>query len=353
MMRDGNRAEQVPTRAEGIDLGGPGGKRARAVFHAALGASLQDRGTRTAESMQGKLGWFKLRYTNNELQQILDTADRYRPKVISAPKRGDVMDPVTGEPKPVTGNVELTEKGETIHAPRGASPTDLGETGIRSTVLMWEAFSNSEKLVKVGVALSPIVGGVVAFLTAPVNRWAAVAIVVQLWWAAVLYSGWRGETALKAAALAWPRLEGYRPRRYEFETHRWRHGLFPLLEWFVLLLALGGLLLWLEVEPAWSFWNWSGDEWAVAAGSVAALLAVAGIIVHRVCIRPLSAAWKLEAQEVNKWRQAGRPDFFAPEGSDEWVPQLEPLASAAIATPERDDQDELAPQSGAGTGGEL
>jgi hypothetical protein len=268
---------QVPAGAEdGIDLDGPAGKRARRVFHAALAASLQNRGVRTAEFMQGKLGWFKLRYTNNELQAVLDTADRFHPAVIDAPKRGDVTDPATGKPNPVIGNVELTPEGGKLTAPRGASLTDLGNTGVLWTVLMWKGFDGFSGIVKALVVLVPVLASIVAFLTAPGNSWVAVAVVVLVWWAFVLFVGWRGELALKAAALAWPRLKLYRPCRYRFETHPWRHWLFPLVEWLVALLTAGALLLWQQVHPSWSWLGLTGDDWAALAGTAAALLALAG-----------------------------------------------------------------------------
>ena len=361
MSRDG-RAPRVPDGVDrqGIRLDGPEGKRARRVFHAALAASLQNRGTRTAEFMQGKLGWFKLRYTNNELQQVLDTADRFAPAVIEAAKRGDVTDLATRRTNPVIGNVKLTERtGEKLSAPRGGSLTDLGKTGVLWTVLMWKGFSGFSIIVKAAIVLFPFAGGSVAFFKAPGNSWVAVALVVQVWWTFVLVVGWRSEYALKAAALAWPRLKDYRPCRYQFETHPWRHWFFPLVEWLVVLLAMGALLLWQQVSPKWSLLGWSGDDWAAVAGVAAALLAVAGIIVNDSVIRPLSVAWKREAEAVNQWRFEGRPDFSAPDGVDEWVPQLAPDAVAALAQPAAEstggvpDEDELAPPSAEGTGGEL
>jgi hypothetical protein len=135
----------APAAAEGIDLSRA---RARRVFHAALAASLQTSGDRTAEEMQGLLGWFHLRYTNNELQSVLDSAASFYPKVISAPKRGDLADAATRKRNPVIGNVELTEAGQKMRAPRGASLTDLGSIGVRSTVLMWSGAEGAGKIAK-------------------------------------------------------------------------------------------------------------------------------------------------------------------------------------------------------------
>jgi hypothetical protein len=353
---------------DGINLDDSGGKRARQVFHAALAASLQDRGDRTAEFMQGKLGWFKLRYTNNELQDVLDTATRYRPKVIDATERGRLTN-ATGERNPVIGNVVLSPTGEKLTAPRGASLTDLTKTGVLWTVLMWKGFDGFSGVVKLLVGLFPLASLAVGIVTK--HYWLLVALVVMVWWTFVLAIGYRGERALKAAALAWRRLELYRPCRYRYETHRWRHWFFPVMEWLFVLLVAGTLLLWLQVSSKWSWLGWTGDDWAMVTGWAAALLALAGIVVNGVCIRPLSVAWKEEADAVNRWRFEGRPDLSAPDGLSEWVPQLPPATAAAPAQPggayaERAaaafgsddaeafaDQDALAPPSAEGPGGEL
>lgn len=120
--------------ADGIRLGGSErrAKCARRVFHSALAASLKEHGGRTAEQMSGRLGWFVLRYTDAELQDVLMSARRF--EVVHT-------DQSPSYDEPVRGNVRLSEDGRKLSAPRGASLHDLSRTGVRATTLMWTTFS--------------------------------------------------------------------------------------------------------------------------------------------------------------------------------------------------------------------
>jgi hypothetical protein len=121
-------------------------------------------------------------------------------------------------------------------------------------------------------------------------------------------------------------------------------------------LVAGALLLWLQVQPSWSQWGLSGDDWAELAGWIAALLALDGIILTDAKIRPLRVAWANEAKAVNDWRFDGRPDLAAPDGVEEWTPQLAPAPAGGQPdrpyTPLVSDQDLLAPFPAEGLGGE-
>jgi len=240
--------------------------------------------------MSGKLGWFVLRYTDVEFQQVLQSARRF--EVIETPESPNFDEPVVG-------NVQLADNGKKLTAPRGASLLDLGNSGVRATVLMWSVFGGAEKPVTVAAGL---IGPPAALVGAwfLLHRWWVVALLLLAWLALVLLLGASGERALKAAALAWPRMRYYRPCRYAWETHAWRHWFFPVVEWVTAALVAGALLL--------------GLPWAFALGPAAAVVALIGVVMYRRRVRPLREAWIEEAGQVYGCRQAGRPDLAVTAG---------------------------------------
>jgi hypothetical protein len=301
--------------------------------------------------MQGRLGWFRLRFTNNEMQELLKSARAY--KVVSTPELPNLD-------KPVTGNVELTEDGKKLKPPRGASARDLGHIGVATTVLLWKAYDPVSKVVTVAAWFFGLLVAAGAWFAA--NKWWALAALLLFWWAVVLSFGWRGEKRLQHAANAWGRLKAYRRARWDFETHGWRHEFFPVVEWLVPALVALALLL--------------GTPEAYWLGGAAAALVLLGVGVYWWRIRPLRDEWLTEARLVKMRRKAGRPAITAPPGVTEWplvarkrrhthagaegvradleADELgeDAAVDAAIAAA-AGDEDELAPSDDRQTGGEL
>jgi hypothetical protein len=229
--------------------------------------------------MSGQLGWFVLRYTDGELQDVLQTARSFG--AIDTPNSA-------GLDEPVHGNVELADDAKKLKAPRGASLLDLGKNGVWATVLMWNIFGGAEKPVVTAAGLigPPALAAGAWFLT---RRWWVVAALLLIWLAIVLFFGARGERDLKAAAKSWPRLQAYRPWRYTFDTHAWRQWFFPLAEWFFAALISGAVLI--------------GGREAIYLGASAGVVGLMGLVLYRWRIRPLKSRWISEANRVYACRR--------------------------------------------------
>lgn len=118
------------------------------------------------------------------------------------------------------------------------------------------------------------------------------AVLILAWLALVLSLGARDELDLKAAAQSWRRLQVYRPHRFAFETHTWRHWFFPIAEWATAAAVLAGVLI--------------GTPWAYPMWGSALAVAVVGVAAHRLRIRPLRKAWLAETNSVYTCRRGQR-----------------------------------------------
>jgi hypothetical protein len=261
----------------------PDAVRARAVYLGALIASIGRFGGRTVDEMRGKLGWFILKYTDNELQVILDTARRYG--FLHTPQIQNELFGVL-----VTGNVTATKEGKKLPVPRGGSPSDLSRNALSTGLLMWSSFTGTRPGVAALAGLAPPLAALGAWLQT--HNWWLVALIGLAWLAAVLFLGVRGDRALKAAAEAWPRLEYYRPARYAFQTHRWRYWMLPLLWWVIVAFATFAILV--------------GGKVGVYFGVGAGLVALAAVGVNQWKVAPLGRGWLREAGRVYGCRRKRR-----------------------------------------------
>jgi hypothetical protein len=269
-----------PSVPDGIKLIGdePRVRRARRVYHAALADSIKERGGRTAERMLGRLGWFHLRYTAKELQNVLKSARRY--DVIETPGSSTFDDRVTGD-------VRLTSDGKRLTPPRGASVADFRHVATQTTALMWDVIAGAEKPVARLAALVAGLGVVGAWAS---GNWRLLAWVAWLWIVIAQVLVAKNELELKAAAQTWPRLKQYREHRYAWETHAWRHWFFPVVRALVAGLVACAVFVW--QRPA-SYWL------SAASAGVAAV----GLAIYFWKVGPLRRRWLAEARRV-------RPELY-------------------------------------------
>jgi hypothetical protein len=258
-------------------------KRARETWHAILAGLLLDNdGGGTANGMVGALGYFKLRLTAQEVDDLLDSARRAVKPVISTP------DSPIGQ-RPIVGQVLLTDAAAEKRLPKRPSARSLSQASATASILIWKVFDAVQKPVLLGFGLFGIGSAVVSgwALNRPEIFGAGVALVLL---AMVLFQSARIELDRKAAALVWPRLKIYRRSIYDWETHSWRHWTVPLAQWLIAALGIVGFLTTGTIR--------------YAGFGLALVLFVSLLVTYAVVIRPLSSKRIAQIRQVETCRAA-------------------------------------------------
>lgn len=250
---------------------------AQRFFHGILVQLLADRKLTVERMMSEGIGAFWLRFTAKELDDLLHSAAEEYSDVERIGELGDVH-----------RKYRATEQGNKLRTPRSVSLTDTANVVllVREAFKRWRVISGG--LGALGITV-PI------FARQPWQRELAIAVALLSLLFLVLLFGYLGERDLKAAALAWPRLDIYRHEFYVWVTHQWRQVFFPTAGWFFSAMVALALLL------------RRSDTIASVFAGVAAVVVVV-ILVAYLTVRPLRKASAEERERVKRCRESeGQP----------------------------------------------
>jgi MFS family permease len=135
------------------------------------------------------------------------------------------------------------------------------------------------------------------------HKWWVVAAVLLVWLALVLARGAWSENDLRLAALSWPRLCVYRPKRYEWETSRIR-WLLPVFQWLIAAFIAAALVLPGRQDDVPGV---EGTDWVDLFIALAIVASLAAFFVYLRWMRPRLRKAKAEETAVRACRKQGRP----------------------------------------------
>jgi hypothetical protein len=248
-------------------------RRAQRFFHAVLVQFLADRKLTVERMISERIEGFWLRFTEKELDDLLESA---------AEEYSDVER--IGEQEDVDRKYKATEKGERLRPPQSLSLTDPANV-LRITreavQRWWPAF----------VAVGGLIGitGIISADEAWKREVAIAALVLSFLFLVLLF-GYFGEQVLKEGARAWPRLAVYRPAFYAWVTHPWRQAFFPAAGWLLVALLVLALL----------FLRWETAATLVAFGLAGVVGIAIGVAFLRV--RSMRKASAEERDDVENCR---------------------------------------------------
>jgi hypothetical protein len=276
---------------------------------------------RSINESSGRLGWFHLRLTRQECDDLYTSAVARR---LIEPAPNETFPPSSDQPEDVV--YRLTDAGEQLKAPRGAGIADWVKRAP-------EVIERLYKIANIifGTAVTTVLGGVGVALAAKTPQ----AFVACIWGAwgillAFVVGAYQDERGLRACAKAWPRMEFYRPKRYKQARSVLRTPLpFAILVWMALAAAWGSAKLirahWTPPEPVPSVW-------------VRALLAAAAANLVVLIVLLLRSARMREAYRGEYRRR--RPEFWpatkpADKPREPWSRRAQRVARQTARSPLR------------------
>lgn len=190
----------------GLPLGEKQHLRARRVWHQALTWYMSTYGGDSVNTLAGNMGWFELRLTFQETDDLFESA------------AGDPKDPIVKSPR----QPENADRASTVWKttqpwarrgrPRGASGRDmLARVPTAFTTTASKYFAAATAIAAVGS-----IAGVKVAAGSP-EAWLMAAVVVWVGLVGLAVVCLRDQGDLTAAALAWDRMRAYRPARWKFE----------------------------------------------------------------------------------------------------------------------------------------
>jgi hypothetical protein len=249
-------------------------KRARRLFHADLVRFLADRKMTVEEMLCGRIEALELRFTKEELDDLLRSAAGVYSHVECVTESGEQK-------------YRATPKGENLPPPRSVS---LAE---RPNVFLLGRHAGKRWWAAVGF-VSLLTGLSIASLrdAEAWQRELAIAVGALGLILLMLLYGFLGERDLKAAALAWPRFKDYRPHFYDWVTHSWRQAFFPIAGW-----VFGALL-----AATWLLWRWKPTAAPIAMALTVIVLLV--IVVAYLFVRRTRNDFLHERKQVKECRES-------------------------------------------------
>jgi hypothetical protein len=269
-----------------IKLGGwgPQERAARGVYEGSLTQHLRWRGVTSTKELRGEVGWFWLRFAPGELQQVVEAA-----------RRDELIQPM-GQAVRADGSEiakpewALTDRGRTLKRTRALATRDIF---FRLRSLLQPALSGIEKQARTVALVLAAVPGVAAALGVINVAIGAGLALVGIVSAIVFASALRGETALRHAAVRWPRLESCRPAVYRWQEKEWKIYQRPILLWAACAyLSAVAVLLGIELSVGVLF-------------AAAVLILVLGGLVQLTCQREhwqFKGQYNRESDEVREAR---------------------------------------------------
>jgi hypothetical protein len=214
------------------------------------------------ETPNRQLGWFHLRLTRQELENILNSAS------------GEGLIEIAGDRAPDGRPLDdedlrwrLTEKGEKLRAPRGAGFDDLRlaffELARRYLGNVKDLSALAALLFAAGLGITVVDNGTLSHLLLIVGVWS--------FCLALTLSAYRDQRALTSCVNSWPRLADYRPERVKCERGGWTRTPGPaalMASATLLSLIVGWAVVWFGQNPR-------GDGHWLAIGIVGTGIAVA------------------------------------------------------------------------------
>jgi hypothetical protein len=186
-------------------------RRARNVWHRILAAYLGRVNGASLDDLTGKLGWFDLQATRQEVVDVIESA-KVAPNPLIARESGRSA---SGSEVPDAEIRWIATKS--VADPQGASFRDM--RAAIPNVLLWTWTRAASSI----ATLVLILGGLGAVITSGSEQAIFIAVfAVYALTVVVVLRVLSQEAALRAAAEVWPRLHVYRQARWRFETQRAR-----------------------------------------------------------------------------------------------------------------------------------